>query len=168
MAKLDQQEERLVDLAADGTLPQARIRAKLTQLATDRTRIQEGLVHTTDELSVGAELLQSAIELCRDPAALYARATDGSRRAMNETFFEQFFFDDRGIVTQADLKPPFEEIKEAAQVFLSDKSRTATERARDLRTFETALDAAGPDTGVARLSHVDLVTGSSKRPTWWS
>lgn len=49
LEELDKQEYRLVDLLADGSMPQAKIRMKLIETKSQRTRLDAGLI------MVGAE-----------------------------------------------------------------------------------------------------------------
>jgi len=117
LARLDVQEERLIDLAADGSLPQSKIRTRLNKLALDRNGIQAGLARTGDELKAGADLLLTSLDLCRDPAALYRRAPDEVRRSINETFTEHFFIDDHGEVAQSVRRPPFDDFPRAVHAY---------------------------------------------------
>jgi site-specific DNA recombinase len=117
LARLDVQEERLIDLAADGSLPQSKIRARLNKLALDRNGIQAGLARTGDELKAGSDLLMTSLDLCRDPAALYRRAPDEVRRSINETFTEHYFIDDHGHVTESVRRPPFDDFPRAADAY---------------------------------------------------
>ena len=148
LTKLDVQEERLIDLAADGGLPQARIRTRLNKLALDRRGIEESLRQTGAELEAGAKLLRSSLELVREPATLYRRAPDDVRRSMNETFFEHFFVDERGSVTAATMQPPFKEFGPALRAYHERKARGAYERVHagdvgtELQTMTKAPSAA--------------------------
>src|SRR5206468_3883040 len=86
---IDEKIARLVDLAADGTMPTAQIKVKIQNLKLDRSRIEAGLVNTSEELSVGAEVLRNALHLMADPQQLYSDVSDAVRRHLNETFFER-------------------------------------------------------------------------------
>ncbi len=132
LAKLEVQEERLVDLAADGNLPQAKIRSRLNKLQLDRHSIQAGLKRTGDELEAGADLLATSLDLCRDPAALYRRAPDEVRRSINETFSECFFIDERGEVAHATRRLPLDGFPDALHAYnqqLVQVQADTTERA---------------------------------------
>jgi site-specific DNA recombinase len=89
--------------------------------------IQEGLERSGSELQVGADLLKTALMLCSEPARLYGRVSDESRRAINETFFERFYIEDHGLVSEAPLRPPFDEIAAA-------HARYVNEMADDMET----------------------------------
>jgi site-specific DNA recombinase len=127
LAKLAVQEERLIDLAADGALPQARIRTRLNQLALDRRGIEEKLGQTGEELAAGAELLQTSLELSREPAALYRRAPDQARRLLNDTYYERFYIDEDGAVADAELRSPFDEFRPAVAAYYRSRSDNHTE-----------------------------------------
>ena len=115
MKNLDIQADRLLDLAADGSLPQAKIRAKLRQIQQDRTRVETQISGTGAELAVGVEVLLSALDLVEDPAKLYHEADDIIRRNLNQTFFNRFYLDERGVLDDA-LKAPFDDFRQAARV----------------------------------------------------
>jgi site-specific DNA recombinase len=155
LAKLAIQEERLIDLAADGALPQTKIRSRLNKLALDRKTIEERLGHTTDELAVGAELLTSSLRLSRDPHALYRQAPDDVRRLINETFYERFFVDEHGLVADQQYKAPFDELGPAAIAYQRTKSEKAP---------STAGGPFNHSSGTALLTMADvfLANGSSK------
>ena len=160
LKKLEEQEERLVDLAADGTLPQQTIRAKLHQIQLDKNKIQASLATTTAQLKVGADVLLKALELVKDPAALYERVHNPVRRLMTQSFFEQIYVDDRGGVS-TDLAPPFTDLA-AAKVSWgvqdrSDGVRTNERRPRDAGTPTRSIwDDVHPDQGSNKTYMVEL------------
>lgn len=94
MKELDQSENRLVDLLADGSMPQAKVRMKLIEIKAQRNRIEAALTNTSEELSVGTTVLRHALDLIADPYSLYLDAGPDVRRLLNETFFECFYIDD--------------------------------------------------------------------------
>lgn len=109
---LDLKEERLLDLAADDTIPQDKIRMRLRRIQTDRAAVQASLLTTTAELSAGADVLGAALNALEDPARYYAQANDESRRFMNQTFYLKFLLDDEGI-TGDELQAPFDDFHAA-------------------------------------------------------
>lgn len=92
--ELDQSENRLVDLLADGSMPRANVRLKLIEIKAQRNRIEAALTNTSEELSVGTTVLRHALDLIADPYSLYLDAAPDVRRLLNETFFECFYIDD--------------------------------------------------------------------------
>jgi site-specific DNA recombinase len=123
LARLDTREERLLDLAADASLPTGRLKARLRDLALERERIQQSLVSTSSELAAGAAVLRDAIQLVRDPYRLYCNASDEGRRALNAAFNHHFLCDDHGQVS-AVLQPPFDELHDAEAVYLQPSRRS--------------------------------------------
>lgn len=97
LAKLDKQEERLLDLAADSSMPQERIRTRLRDIHLKRATANEGLTKTSEKLELGARHIQRYTDLLQDPAEIYARASDEARRDLNAGTFERIFVDETGI-----------------------------------------------------------------------
>jgi site-specific DNA recombinase len=111
---LDAKESRLLDLAADSTLPQSKIKEKLRQIQADRVEIEAGLSSTAAELAVGLEVLVSALDLVKDAERFYRDGNDNVRRMLNQTFFDRFYLDERGVSGDA-LNPPFDDFRRAAR-----------------------------------------------------
>src|SRR5690348_11569463 len=86
---LEVQEERLLDLATDGELPRDRIKARLRKIQIDRGRAEEGLTETAESLGVGAQTLETYIQLLNEPARLYRASPEPIRRQLNDAFFER-------------------------------------------------------------------------------
>jgi site-specific DNA recombinase len=117
LAKLDTQEDRLIDLAAEGSLSKAKLQQRINRLRLERQRVQESLDNTGQELKLGAQRLIECVRLIANPAQLYAQASDVLRRNLNQTFFHQFYLEDGDRITVADsaLKAPFDELRDAGQ-----------------------------------------------------
>jgi site-specific DNA recombinase len=144
LAKLEAREERLIDLAADGALTRAKIVERSNAIRAERVHIQAALADTSAELAVGAEHLRYCLELVKDPAGLYEDAPDHVRRQLNQAFYNGFELDadeDEVMVTDDELRPPFDEIRDAANIY----------RQRERYGRATSLD--GP---AARLAAVNL------------
>jgi hypothetical protein len=106
LKELEVKEERLVDLAADGMLPQHKIRMKLHEIHTQKRKAQDSMANISAELTVGGAVLKKALKLIEDPAGLYCSATDAVRRLMNQSFFEKIYVDEIGDVT-TEMAEPF-------------------------------------------------------------
>lgn len=115
LAQLDQQEERLLDLAVDGGLPQSKIRERLHKVEVERKRAREGLSGTSQQLAIGAAVLRVGLDLLRNPQDLYRHAPDSARRALDQTFYQRFYLDEGGHVAHSVMNPPFDELHEAAR-----------------------------------------------------
>ncbi len=96
LAVLDTKETNLIDLAADGKLPTAKIRAKLHEIALERERLTARLNTTDQDLKATAELIETCLQLLDDPQALYQRCDEHQRRRLNQALFYALYVDDEG------------------------------------------------------------------------
>lgn len=104
LGKLDVQEENLLDLAADGDLPQAKIRRRLHRIQGQRQTLTEQLQDVGTNLDAGAALLEAALDLLEHPQELYRQITDHGRRMLNQALFDKLYIEG-GEVT-AHTPPP--------------------------------------------------------------
>ena len=100
LAKLAEQEVRLVDAIAEGDLPVPQLRERVQQIMLQKGAIEERLARTEDSLRFGAERAQAALELVRDPGALYDALPENSRRELLQSLFTSL----RAKVTKEDTK----------------------------------------------------------------
>jgi site-specific DNA recombinase len=128
LRKLAIQEERLIDLAADGTLPQDKIRVRLNKILMERRAAEERLTQTDRKLAAGAELLSASLQLLHNIDVLYCGAPDTVRRSLNETFFQRFFIDEHGLVAQSVYQVPFDDIVSAAAAYRRRSERLQRSR----------------------------------------
>lgn len=103
---LDAREENLIDLAADGTLPQAKIKARLRDIERQRRHLAERLGQTNEDLSDSARLIDACLKLLENPQELYRRCDDEQRRLLNQALFYGLYVEDERIADH-DLKEPF-------------------------------------------------------------
>lgn len=87
MKKLEVREERLLDLAADGDLPTAKVRARLADVQLERRAISERLTRVDATLEHRTKTVLAQLELLRAPGELYANAPDVARRSFLDAFF---------------------------------------------------------------------------------
>ncbi len=113
LKELDAKEERLLDIAVEGELPQDKIKARLRHIRNDRATVEANLAATGAELAVGVEVLMSALDLTADPQRLYEQGSDAIRRLLNQTFYERFYLDVEGIRSDQ-LNQPFADLHDAA------------------------------------------------------
>jgi DNA invertase Pin-like site-specific DNA recombinase len=177
LTKLEAREERLIDLAADGTLTRAKIQQRSNAIHLERARIQTQLSDTSEQLALGAQRLREALGLVADPTRLYRRAPDDTRRQLNQTFYRRFYLDDDNQVTVTSdvLNPPFDEIQEASWVYQRQKKdlalghRTSADQLPTMTTKLTNENRPGHKTGPVQdhqtpvLADIFRVSGSSKR-----
>ncbi len=159
LKEIDQQEDRLLQLAAIGDMPQAKIRTRLLELASERERAESGLSAAAIELGTGADALRHALHLVSDPRKLYANVSNAARRHLNQTFFERIYLDDSR-VTRDQKTPIFQEIADAKRAYLGEGVDTVTSHSRSPRIAEAS--AVSTKTDLPTLSRVFTVNGSSK------
>jgi site-specific DNA recombinase len=107
LARLDVREGNLLDLAADGGMPTARIKHKLREITDQRDRITERLAKPKDELSYGIRVVETCLRLLERPRDLYRQCGEAQRRLLNQALFARIYVHhEHGI--QADLRPPFD------------------------------------------------------------
>jgi site-specific DNA recombinase len=112
LRRLDSQEENLLNLAADGEMPTEKIKRRLGTIKRQREKVTEQLAQASGRLAYGVELIERALLLLDNPQALYKALGEEQRRMMNQAIFERFYvIEDR--VTEAVLRPPFDELIEA-------------------------------------------------------
>lgn len=106
LRELDTKEENLIDLAADGTLPQTKVKAKLRDIETERRRLTQRLETTSADLTDSARLIRAALKFLESPEELYRRCNDQQRRLLNQAIFHGLYIEDDQ-VTDHDLHEPF-------------------------------------------------------------
>ena len=90
---LDAKEANLIDLAADGTLPQAKIKEKLREIAERRKHLTGRLNEAKDDLDTSARLIEACLALLQDPQELYRRCDDEQRKLLNQAVFKGLYID---------------------------------------------------------------------------
>ena len=158
LAHLDAQEERLLDLAVNDSLPQSKIRERLHKIQVERKRLREGLSRSSEQLAVGAQVLRLGLDLLRNPQNLYRHAPDLARRALDQAFYERFYVDEKGHVAHSVMKPPFDELHQAAQA----------EMRRDVEAPVTAATNKAPSINAEGLagSATGLLPSNPKVGVW--
>lgn len=157
LRELDERESRLIDLAADASLPQAKVRAKLHEVQRDRERVQAGLTNTSEQLAAGALVLRDALHLVDHPQSLYRSVDDSVRRHLNQAFYERFYIDDLEVVD--DQKTPlFADLHEAAASYSAELSGSANQES--LHEVEALLHSSTDSLTLSDLFSVKV----SSRP----
>ncbi|WP_427925507.1 hypothetical protein [Streptomyces sp. cg40] len=91
---LDTKENNLIDLAADGDLPQDKIKARLREITKQRDRLTDRLHDVDDSLSTGAATIEACLQLLQDPQALYRRCDEQQRRRLNQALLEALYIEE--------------------------------------------------------------------------
>jgi site-specific DNA recombinase len=116
LISLDTKEENLLDFAADGTLPQGKIRARLADIGRQREKLRNELDTVTDDLSEGAAFLEANLKLLEDPHTLYLNASDEIRRKLNQAIFKHIFVANEEVVGD-EVNSPLAELLAAQHGF---------------------------------------------------
>ena len=91
LARLKEQEGRLIDALAEGDLPVPQLRERLGQLTLQKGAVEERLARTSETLRHGAERARAAVELVRNPGGLYRALPDRSRRELIQALFRRLY-----------------------------------------------------------------------------
>ena len=89
LLKLEAQEERLIELAANSSMPIKKVQAKLEQTTLQKEAVTEKLNFTEERLNYGAEMALSFIELLRRPGEIYRAAEHPVRRDILGALFRK-------------------------------------------------------------------------------
>ena len=155
LLRLDRQEENLIDLAADGNLPTAKVKQRLGIILRQKNKLSQQLAESNERLAVGAALIENALLVLNNPQRLYERMSPEQRQLMNLAIFEKLYIFDDGI-TDAVFKPPFDEL-----MLVRDAAGLASGQSKE----SPAADAAGDSSGLhaGPLATAFFGDGSNKR-----
>ncbi len=163
LAKLEEQEDRLLDCLVDHSLPQAKIRSRLHKVQARRASIQPKLQNTSKELTVGADLLRAALDLTRDPTALYEQAPDSTRQRLNQAFYRALYIDEHSTVQGGVLTDLFAELHGGIPAWMEQQRGSKSqrrERPRHAGTLSATVPSRPPD--AVTIADLFRVSGSSK------
>ena len=119
LARLDKQEENLIELAAEGGLAVAKVRKRLAAIQLQRDQVAERVDGHEEQLEIGIRLIEGALELLDDPANLYRSMAPDQRRMMNLAVFEKLYVFE-GTVTDAVFRQPFGDLLGAQEAVTRD------------------------------------------------
>ncbi len=145
LARLDRQEENLLDLAADGDLPQAKIRQRLHRIAEQRERLQAQKADTDTQIDIGAALLEAALDLLGQPQELYRQSDDQGRRLLNQAIFERLYVGPHGIEGDV-IREPFRDLitvqraEQGGQIIDLRQADRNEQEATDVASCESLAD----------------------------
>lgn len=89
LRKLEAQEERLIDLAADGTLNVEKLRQRLQDVTLRKGAIAEKLARTAERIQHGVEKAFAYVDLLEEPDQLYQSVPDSVRRDLLGASFQR-------------------------------------------------------------------------------
>lgn len=149
LAKLEAQEENLLDLVADDSIPREKVRARLRKIQLERERAQESLVDASEQLAQGADILRRYLDLLDNPERLYLRSPDDARTLLNQAFFDRFYVDEFAVA---------DDVRTSAfqQMVALRQPEPGHEKGANL------MVDASRETGIGLLGAIDLVDVSNK------
>lgn len=165
LAALDKKEERLLDLATDGTLATGKVQERLRTLQVQRATLTQRLASTEEMVQQEADTLLRYLDLLEQPGAFYAAASDPVKRRLLAAYFAQIWIDDDGhqVTPQTQQQPLVARIAESAR-WQSHNKNTAK---RPLGGVD--LQGTGQYFLAACSSKTDLVRPKGLEPlTFWS
>jgi site-specific DNA recombinase len=94
LAKLNQQEDRFLDLVGDPDWPQDKIAVRLRTVRDERDRLTRQLDNTQlPTLETARDTLVFLLDLLAEPHDLYRRSSAKARRVLNQAFFTRIYLD---------------------------------------------------------------------------
>jgi site-specific DNA recombinase len=135
LARLDTQEENLLDLVADGNVTSPKAKARLAAIHQQQERVRRQLDVACQNLAVGVALVENSLKLLEDPQGLYRRFGPKQRQLLNLAIFEKIYVID-DYVTEVTLNPPFDELLGVRDVLAPSRAEEAAERSRDTQGSE--------------------------------
>ncbi|MGC4192917.1 MAG: recombinase family protein [Thermomicrobiales bacterium] len=126
LVALDVKEERLLDLAADGTLTTSKVQDRLRTIQVQRTTLNHRLATTADIVQQEADTLLRYLDLLERPGAFYAAATDNVKRKLLKAFFSHIWIDDDGyqVTSETQCQPLVQEIEASARMNTTHENTT--------------------------------------------
>lgn len=163
LVTLETKEENLLDLAADATLPQGKIRARLLDIGRQREKLRSDLATVVDDLSDGAKFLEANLKLLEDPHALYMGASDEIRRKLNQAIFKHIFIANEEVVGD-EINSPLAELLAAQHGFRAreaslNKDDALNQALAELEHHSAPTTRATPKGGSSAVTVEDLLAG---------
>jgi DNA invertase Pin-like site-specific DNA recombinase len=93
LADLTAKEEHYFDLVGNPDWPQAKLSARMRQVAEESARLRAELDTADLDLTTGQQILHELLELLAAPQQLYARAGRKARRTLNKAIFTRLYLD---------------------------------------------------------------------------
>jgi hypothetical protein len=132
--QLSVKEENQIDLAADGELSTARVRVRLHEISPQRDKRTAQLGAVDQDLGEALRYIDACVELLADPYGLYRRASDDTRRELNQAIFRRIYVVNDEVVGD-ELSSPL------AERLAAERGWTALEAAQGLEAATSAARA---------------------------
>lgn len=135
LATIQAKEDNLLGLAADGSLPQERIRQRLRDIGTERETLREQLLVATADLAAGKRNIETFLDLPTDVRALYLASSDQIRRELNQAIFNNLYVAHDQVIGD-DVKEPLDEILAAHRGWTSLTAGSGRDLSKQRETVE--------------------------------
>ena len=147
--KLEAQEERLIEIAANGTVPISKLRRKLEQTTLQKEAVKEKLDLTTERLKYGAETAIAYIDLLREPGELYRNASDSIRRDLLTAYFNRLivYVEDNTLSVEGERNQANDAIRDFYKQYELTRTQHDPTQTKTPRTGAGSLDSQWPRTG---------------------
>ncbi|WP_082822809.1 recombinase family protein [Microbacterium sp. T32] len=154
LTTLETQEDRLIDLAADGTMPSDKLRGRLNDITLQKASIKERLVKTETHLRSGAERVLAYVDLLENPGDLYVSLAGNTRRDLLAAFFQRLivYVEDDGL----HIRPIRTDVNEALHDWQTN-THAANERASRVSAEGSPFSTTQRDSSSNGLSNSQLV-----------
>jgi site-specific DNA recombinase len=138
---LEEQETRLIDLAAEGQLPITKIRERLHLITLQKAAIAEKLSRTEDRMQFGAEQVLAFVDLLERPGELYERIPESMRRDLLLAFFSKLrvYDDPEGLRVESERT----EINDTLHAWQAQQRQAATDHVADKKKRASRISAEG-------------------------
>ncbi len=180
LAQLATKEDNLLDLAADSSFPQERIRQRLREIARDRQRVTEQLSEVHGDLSSGRAFLDAHLNLLENLHELHLHASEATRRKLHQAIFAHVCVAHDEVVGD-DIRSPLRELLAAERGWEARIAGATPEVARSTAQAATARHT-GPERPKAapratwpnyRTSGLTCLAAFTRTPIavsllWWS
>jgi hypothetical protein len=130
----------MLDFAADGSVPQAKVRERLRSGGRDRKRIIGQLATVRNDLSGGMAYIEAHLTLLDAPYELYRFAFDETRRRLNQAIFAHIYVVHDEVAVD-ELNSPLAELPAAERRWSA--SQAALDDAASLEAAELELTRHG-------------------------
>ena len=160
--RLDVQEENLLDLAADGTIDQGKIKARLFKIQRERKRLVEQSQNVDLQLAAGQRVVEEHLTLLRRAYRLYMSAGEENKRRLNQLLYQAIYLEEADTidVTGVEVNEPYDALY-AGQAALDAIGRANPAEAATA-AYERAYAAnhADKEGGPVRLDRPSATAGS--------
>ncbi|WP_067855607.1 hypothetical protein [Aeromicrobium erythreum] len=165
LAKLDEQENRLLDVLSDGDFPREKIRERLSTITRRSAAVAERLANNRTELGSGLAALTDLIDSMTSLQDFYRWATNDARQRINQSLLDTAFVDETSTVIRTQGTAALELLRDVEGAVQPDT--TSVQAILDRPTRHAPEDDETPGQKMAGGSKTHLLVelpGSLRQP----